>query len=716
MRGTIVFTTIIVFTLMRSTCSQTTCSPGSTPVPGSASVELIGPFSSTGGTSAGTFSDGPGVYQNLQSCTWTIRSTTPVTVSLASLELESVYDVLYMQACSAAGECDAIPRESWGTGASTQEIALLSGAASAGAANRAFRVAAPDPNTIGPAVGTAASRLCGPAVKPTCLAAYDGYSGPNEEPPYVLYTGRPGSGTKASNFFDGDDNFGESMDGPSSGYSNWIRIDFSGMVAVSKIVLWVDGSAWNHQYFESYYARNVNVYASSTPSFVAGSAVKCAGPFVDLWWTQTELAANRACRSPDHGRIPMLGVPGRQVLRRGCHGVQRLSGRPVQDRRDDMRRLRGWHVGSRRGVHCVRKLRCRQVLRRRGGVGMHGVRCRHVLRRRNGYGVLDLRGRQVLRRDGRYGCYCLHGVRGELELTGRERSGRRVQVQRRVPGAGRRAMHRLSGRPELQRPGMRELFGWDVLRRRGRDGVHGVSGRAVLRRRCHSMLDDVDTDHARADHARADHASADHDNNARADNASTDHDNNALADNESTDHDNNVGTDDDDNASTNDDNARTDNASTDDDNNVRTDDDDNASTDDDNARADNASTDDDNNVRTDDDDNANTDDDNNVRTDDDDNASTDDDNALADNASTDDDNNVRTDDDDNASAYNASTDDDNNARTNDDDNTSTDNASTDNASIHNASIHNSRTDQKLHQNVFKSHHVRCTERPVIRCE
>ncbi len=222
-----------------------TCSAGASLFPDKASVSLNDPCTSNNETSSGTFSDGPGVYQNSWECSWTIRSNSPVVVSFSLFELESIYDVVYIQSCTLQGVCDEIPRISWGTGVLTQEIALLTGP----------KMANPTkiPSRMLVSTTTVRNRLCGPNVNPQCLVAYGGYNGPSILPPYDLFTGQGEFST--INFFDGNtDTF---FEGPNKGYSNWIRVDFSKTVNISSIVLRNHPWGQTHENYESIYATTI---------------------------------------------------------------------------------------------------------------------------------------------------------------------------------------------------------------------------------------------------------------------------------------------------------------------------------------------------------------------------------------------------------------------------------------------------------------------------
>jgi len=269
------------FSSSYSDCTSITCAAGSDVQQGRANVSLSGACVQLNTMSSGVFSDGAGTYNNNANCTWIISSTTPVVVSFSSFDLESTYDVIYIQRCTQQGVCDAVPSTSWGKNVSTQEIVLLTGNAPIGPEDVTIRYI-PTANDI-----SAPTTLCGPTAKTACIGAFGGYSGPSVPPPYVLYYGPSNAPTTL--LFDGD--FSTSADGGGIDYSNWIRIDFSRDVAVTSIVLWTP-SIEKHWNWESFYMFNVNVYASSTPSFNLTESVLCAGPFTYLWWTQAQLQAN----------------------------------------------------------------------------------------------------------------------------------------------------------------------------------------------------------------------------------------------------------------------------------------------------------------------------------------------------------------------------------------------------------------------------------------
>ena len=174
------------------------------------------------------------------------NSIEPVVVSFSLFEIESIYDVVYIQSCTLQGVCEEIPSKSWGTGVSTQEIALLTGP----------KMANPTkiPSRMLVSTTTVRNRLCGPNVKPQCLAAYGGYIGPSIPPPYE---------------------------------------DFSETVNISSIVLRNHPWGQIHENYESIYATNVNVHASSQPTFQLSTSVKCAGPITDLWWTRAQMMTER---------------------------------------------------------------------------------------------------------------------------------------------------------------------------------------------------------------------------------------------------------------------------------------------------------------------------------------------------------------------------------------------------------------------------------------
>ena len=290
-----------------SDCTSMTCAAGSTPQPGSGTSSLTGPCTGTqsSAVSSGTFSDGPGDYTNTQYCTWTINSSTPVVVSFSSFDLESVYDVIYIQRCTQSGVCDTVASTSWGKNVSTQEIALLTGNAPTGPKNETRRYirSANDISSPKPA-------LCGPTANPACTAAYGGYSGNTDPAPYDLYFGQPGEETFL--FFDG--NIFTNSAGPNKGFSNWIRIDMGGNVTFSTIVMF-NQDEFHHQNYDSYYPWNVNVYASSTSPFNKSESVLCAGPLAYLWWSKSSLDAVRAWVevSPYVRRWSQSAIPWQKV-------------------------------------------------------------------------------------------------------------------------------------------------------------------------------------------------------------------------------------------------------------------------------------------------------------------------------------------------------------------------------------------------------------------